>query len=524
MVKISFDLNEPKDRSNTDEAAQNGGTLKSVTFVIHHGGCFTPTPSRLNVLPFFRLRLGLNYGLHTLNVDADVLEMAKYVKDNKIILMYVEHESSNVDSSIFVTPKKGVAIAVDNHLRKAPIKIDSSPDPANYVEGPIVEEIVDDPFEDLNEILGDYANTGKQITRDKITGKQTVVHVEVEVDADNESEEESDIEGYDTSGSDSKDLDYDPKHDQVFDDDEHIVEDVPVSMNNFSFTADPRHDLSIGVVEVQEHDIVVIDYDSFGSNLDDGIDSKRRIQLRELKRIDEQKNKGPNKVRVRCEGTIPALVPYVASDTDMGKNVFSQKGGLFIRENNISGKQNFLGKDKTYHEKGKKVNRQKKEDNTYALGQCLWHTLMKADGRAVQDQMQKQFNVRVLKMKSFRAKRIATDSFREQYSLLGEYAQELINQNLGTTVRIDVQQQPNLESLTRTFRRVYVCLGALKQGFRACGREILGLDGCFMSGPWPGELKPIVTCFTVALGMKKAQASGGVGKREAIKNLSPLGS
>ncbi|GKC61591.1 hypothetical protein Tco_1089189 [Tanacetum coccineum] len=81
-----------------------------------------------------------------------------------------------------------------------------------------------------------------------------------------------------------------------------------------------------------------------------------------------------------------------------------------------------------------------------------------------------------------------TGSFREQYSLLREYAKELINQNPGTTIRIDVQQEPNPESPIRTFRRVYVCLGALKQGFRACGREILGLDGCFMSGPWPGQI------------------------------------
>ncbi|GJU12596.1 mutator type transposase [Tanacetum coccineum] len=72
--------------------------------------------------------------------------------------------------------------------------------------------------------------------------------------------------------------------------------------------------------------------------------------------------------------------------------------------------------------------------------------------------------------------------------MLREYAQELINQNPGTTVRIDIQQEPNPESMTITFRRVYVCLGALKQGFRACGREILGLDGCFMSGPWPGQI------------------------------------
>ncbi|GKF16523.1 hypothetical protein Tco_0061441, partial [Tanacetum coccineum] len=62
--------------------------------------------------------------------------------------------------------------------------------------------------------------------------------------------------------------------------------------------------------------------------------------------------------------------------------------------------------------------------------------------RAVQDQVQKQFDVGASKMKAFRAKRVATDkmtgSFREHYSLLREHAQELINQNPGTTVRIDV--------------------------------------------------------------------------------------
>ncbi|GKE30812.1 mutator type transposase, partial [Tanacetum coccineum] len=35
---------------------------------------------------------------------------------------------------------------------------------------------------------------------------------------------------------------------------------------------------------------------------------------------------------------------------------------------------------------------------------------------------------------------------------------------------------------------MFVCLGALKQGFRACGREILRFDGCFMSGPFLGQI------------------------------------
>nr|GEW87057.1 GAF domain-containing protein [Tanacetum cinerariifolium] len=81
-----------------------------------------------------------------------------------------------------------------------------------------------------------------------------------------------------------------PKHDEVFDDDEHILDDVPVSMINFNFNPDPKQDLSIAALEVYEHDLDVIDYDSFGSDLDGGIDSERRTQLRELRKIGKEKN------------------------------------------------------------------------------------------------------------------------------------------------------------------------------------------------------------------------------------------
>ncbi|GKA69081.1 mutator type transposase [Tanacetum coccineum] len=408
---ISFDLNEPKDSSNTDKAVQNGRTAKSLTLEIHHGRCFTPTPSRsyvgghvssVNVVDIDEL--GLDYGMYHLNDDADVLEMEKYVKDYKIILVYVEH-----GSSIFVTPKKGVAIAVANHLRKGPIEINSSPDvnrnltptchrnltkewervsykslsigevmknlsekqPTSSVEGPIVVESVDDPFKDLDEILGDYANLGKQITRDKITGKQMVVHVsncstvddvldlemlfeiegvgpigkfkEVKVDADNELEEE--------------------KHDEVFDDDENIVEDVHVSMNNFSFTIDPKHDLSIGAVKVQEDDLDVIDYDSFGSDLDDEIDSERKIQHRELRIIGKQKKQG---------WEVRTLTEY---HNCLQSREIKACTSRFLLDHIIKS----LATNPDIPVKG------------------------------VQDQMQKKFDVEVSKMKAFRAKRIATD-------------------------------------------------------------------------------------------------------------------
>ncbi|GJW90166.1 mutator type transposase [Tanacetum coccineum] len=459
MVKQSFDLNVPKDSSNTDEAAQNGGTPKSVTFEIHHGGCFTPTPSRSYIggqVSTLMLVDNDEFCLHDLTEDM-VVKLGYGVADLMYFYFLRPRLGLDYDTRIFVTHKKGVAIAVDNHLRKGLIEIDSSPD-VNRNLTPMCHRNLTKEWEhvssktlsiDLDEILGDYINTRNQITGDDITGKQMVVHVgnsstvddvldlqilfetkevgpigkfkEDEVEVDNESEDESDIEENYTSGSDSEDLDYDPKHDEVF-------EDVHVSMNNFNFNADPRHDLCIVVVEVQEHDIDVIDYDSFDSDLDDGIDSERRIQLRELRRIGKQKNNGPNKY-------------------------------YFYLGQQFASKEIMKGRVKKYSVETRR--------QLILMGNHVIKSLATNPNipvRAVQDQIQKQFE------------------------LLREYAQELINQNPGTTVRIDVQQEPNPESLTRTFRRVYVCLGALKQGFRAYGRQILGLDGCFMSGPWPGQI------------------------------------
>ncbi|GJS42870.1 hypothetical protein Tco_0567913 [Tanacetum coccineum] len=150
-----------------------------------------------------------------------------------------------------------------------------------------------------------------------------------------------------------EDLDYDPK-----DDGEHILEDVLVSMNNFNFCLDTKHDLSIVVVEVYEYDIDVINYDSFGSDLNNGIDHERRKQLRELRRIGKANKQGPNKyyfylgrqfahkeimkgrikkhsvdtrrklfgkndqerIRVRREWTTPTLVSFDGRDSAIGKN------------------------------------------------------------------------------------------------------------------------------------------------------------------------------------------------------------
>ncbi|GKE39454.1 FAR1-related sequence 10, partial [Tanacetum coccineum] len=42
------------------------------------------------------------------------------------------------------------------------------------------------------------------------------------------------------------------------------------------------------------------------------------------------------------------------------------------------------------------------------------------------------------------------------------------------------------------FRIIYVCLGALKMGFKDDGRDLLGLDGAFMRGQYPGQMLKVV--------------------------------
>ncbi|GJV33022.1 putative ribonuclease H-like domain-containing protein [Tanacetum coccineum] len=71
--------------------------------------------------------------------------------------------------------------------------------------------------------------------------------------------------------------------------------------------------------------------------------------------------------------------------------------------------------------------------------------------KAVQDQLQRELEVQISMSKAFRAKAKAK---RE--------------------IRVD--------------HRIYVCLGAFKLGFRACRRDLLGLDGAFMKGPFLGQV------------------------------------
>lgn len=110
----------------------------------------------------------------------------------------------------------------------------------------------------------------------------------------------------------------------------------------------------------------------------------------------------------------------------------------------------------------------------------------------VHEELQKKYEVGFLRMQDFRAKQIAQKQvfgdFQKQYALLRDYGLELMRSNVGTTFKVDVYSEPNPSSQSRIFIRVYVCLGALKLGFKAGVRDFLGFDGAFLKSPFPGQV------------------------------------
>ncbi|GJZ77731.1 heat stress transcription factor B-4-like protein [Tanacetum coccineum] len=69
---------------------------------------------------------------------------------------------------------------------------------------------------------------------------------------------------------------------------------------------------------------------------------------------------------------------------------------------------------------------------------------------------------------------------------------DLESTNPNTTVKIAVERNIDPSLPTRVFQRIYVCLGALKLGFRACRKDLSGLDGAFMKGPFPCQVLAVV--------------------------------
>ncbi|GJT17335.1 receptor-like cytoplasmic kinase 176 [Tanacetum coccineum] len=222
----------------------------------------------------------------------------------------------------------------------------------------------------------------------------------------------------------------------------YIVDEVEVNMIGFRCEVDAYGEID-SIEPIQPHMIVikddmeVLDFDLFKTNV--GTEFENRYEANERVRP----------YSVECRRNI-----------ELKKNDKKRGQGKGKEQVTINGKDKVKGKVK---------------------GKELYKNICK-----------KNSHVGVSKTKAFKAKTKVQVHLRGdakvQYSLLRVYVTKLQRCNQNNAVKIDVYREEDRDSETHMFRRIYVCLGALKMGFKAYGREMLGLDGTFMRGPYPRQL------------------------------------
>jgi hypothetical protein len=104
--------------------------------------------------------------------------------------------------------------------------------------------------------------------------------------------------------------------------------------------------------------------------------------------------------------------------------------------------------------------------------------------QTVQEEMFAQVSMSKLKRAKSLVMKKAMDATKGQYSRLYDYQMELLKGNPGSTVIVNMEDNAD----PPIFRRMYICLHACKERFKAGCRKVVGLDGCFLKGATNDEL------------------------------------
>ncbi|GJV70915.1 heat stress transcription factor B-4-like protein [Tanacetum coccineum] len=320
-------------------------------------------------------------------------------------------------------------------------------------EVPIVEEVGTQEFSLEDVVVEDYVSSGE----DREDAKQDIAY-----------ETEYDVRYSEDAGTDDND---DVDDDFLVDEENEILEpDVDVHLLGISM--DLPFD-NIGITNLVPDDVLegedvdVINADGFDS--DPGNDEEKNYRKRRLAEL-----------RTEMEGVINASGQW--------------KYSFYTGQKFTTPKE---AKDRVYLHSIESTgptgpNRGMEDGPSGSSGPTTRSKKRKNTVKAVQDQLQRELEVQISMSKAFRAKAKAEREIRGdhvlQYSMLKDYVVELQSTNPNTTVKIAVERNIDPSLPTRVFQRIYICLGALKLGFRACRRDLLGLDGAFMKGPFPGQV------------------------------------
>nr|KAJ0211156.1 hypothetical protein LSAT_V11C400183650 [Lactuca sativa] len=474
----------------------------------------------------------LEYGLMTLGNDQDVLKMVSYVPKHRLIRVYIETGQTRV-ASYYKSPSKVVIEELEPDSSMNPdyeqsqvLDVDEGHDysksilpfirsQASKQSHVIQEEMVNHEIETQEEVIttaveteepvGTYHVQEPSCQADDVANTATVDYFEafvedyslyadydVEFNVQNSCEQQPKVDylegmvnddsgeafysesghGSEGSGDDSNDIEYNV-------DDSNIQFYVDVDMSEFH-----------NVVDVDEHGIL---NNHSKDERNDMVDDEKRL----LKELSKSSTCSHGEVHVKPFQIGQVFKTKRDVKNYMNSHVVAIRRSLYLAKNDkiwirvkckgvVSNPSKVVdGSGPSTRSrakcKGKDVIANKVQDEH----KCLQTRAVKAcTSRYVANLIQQIQNIPRILVKALHE----DGDYQVQYKFLRDYVLELLNINLGTTVRIDVYPETSLSITTRNFRRIYVCLGALKLGFKVRLKDFLGLGSTFMKGPYPGQV------------------------------------
>nr|GEU92855.1 hypothetical protein [Tanacetum cinerariifolium] len=325
--------------------------------------------------------------------------------------------------------------------------------------------------------------------------------------------------GLNTKGNSDGDTSKSSEHDEFVDTDNQLV-DVEVDMDHFDttnaktmgndgtpeFNTNEVFDIGIDVIDTKEfesglqkvHFFVGQEFPNSAVVKDlvhrHSIETKRELYLKKNDKV---------KVRAACRGTIPVFNnSYDIGPSNVVESSQPTKWSK-VKITNSKGIENPLNKSKKV---GGKPSLRK-----VAVNQCPW-VLQVSKLQDSETWQVKTFDDTHKFLQSRKIKYYTVDFLSEdiidqietnpkipvkaiqeklqrKFQLeLRDYVMELQQSNPNTTVRIGLESEADHIKPTRVFKMIYVCLRAVKKGFKACIRQFLGFDGTFIKGPFPSQL------------------------------------
>ncbi|KAJ9553175.1 hypothetical protein OSB04_017220 [Centaurea solstitialis] len=519
MVRTSWLLRSNHDETTMFEVYDMYPAM--VALKIYHGGVFSPRPDEFSVFElnammkeieytdddvatFYHFKIpasDLHFGFRALGNDMDVLNFLRvetYLSSPGMSKVVIEEVPTQEGSPELNRSKKKVGQS-SSCKRRLMIGWDEPKEPSRVNEvgnGGMMDTttVVVEPEGALNEGVALNDSDFADFFNDTAATFNEQQQYEVgDDDAEGDDHAEGEVSDYELK------------------DDNGMVE-VEVEMGDF--------DDHVGGIH---HDVLDNDMEDYQNDMEERVNYLKKLKA---ERVSKAKDSGINfyvgqndasRIKAVCLGTIPEI----GGPSKVTKRMVRKKGVCGPGQSNpIVGEPNKTKKwakpipdcpwvlhiskgvnkhswmVKTYVDTHKCLQtREMRACTATFLSQEIEETLManpEIPIKNLQVTLEQKYENNISHMKSFRAKQIAMKKlmgdYGQQYIVLRDYICELLRTNPGTTVKLDVVTDGQLNNDTRQFKRIYVCLGALKKGFAAGKMDLLGLDGAFMKGPFPGQI------------------------------------